>query len=87
MIEAALERKANLSPKQKRHARFERVVCLAASAPTVCSEVEVSEMAKEGIGHTLVGLKVQGAAQNTKPFLSEGVDIPDHTLCLIERGD
>lgn len=35
MIEAALERKANLSPKQKRHARFGRVVCLAASAPTV----------------------------------------------------
>jgi hypothetical protein len=71
MIEAALERKANLSPKQKRHARFERVVCLAASAPTVCSGVRISEMVKEEVEHTLMGLKVQNAAQNTSPVLSE----------------
>ena len=35
MIEAALEREANLPPKLRKHARFERVICLAASAPTV----------------------------------------------------
>ena len=35
MIEAALEREANLPPKLKRHAQFERVVCLASSAPMI----------------------------------------------------
>lgn len=40
----------------------------------------------ESLDIPLVGLKVQGAAQNSKPLLSEEVDIPDHTLSLIERG-
>ena len=64
MIEAALERKANLSPKQKRHARFERVICFATSAPTVCSEVEVSETVMSEVQHTFGG--TEGARRGTE---------------------
>lgn len=35
----------------------------------------------------MVGLEVQGAAQNTRPFLSDGFDLPDHFLSMIEEGD
>lgn len=45
MIEAALEREANLSPELKRHAQFERVVCLASSAPMV---VRIARGEREG---------------------------------------
>ena len=64
MIEAALEREANLPPKLRRHAQFERVVCLATSAPTVCSEVEVSEKATEEVEHTFGG--TEGARRSTE---------------------
>jgi hypothetical protein len=45
MIEAALEREANLPPKLRRHAQFERVVCLDTSAPTV---LRVARGVREG---------------------------------------
>jgi hypothetical protein len=57
---------------------LERAFRLATST----QELALHHIRQQGLGGVLdvplVGLKVQGAAQNSKPLLSKEVDIPDH---------
>jgi hypothetical protein len=75
MIEAALEREANLPPKLRRHAQFERVDCLASSAPMV---VGVARGVREGeskrseiLMHLASGL----CGRNQPPVASESLNL------------